>query len=201
MWETLTGMPADQVGAEGLTLFQSGQPLPALALNRDFGEVQHPTAYALATGVIAGGQCTATGLTVLVPAGTMYYARVIWWTPDGTSYVVPDGVTRYFWGCADGVVRVIPGSGPPDGWDHRSACLLCRVVSSGGQATIDLSVQWRARLAQTNNVVQEVPGCYPVCDRIPDGASLRIPDNSQIQWMDSLSIYGSLEIRGKGRIL
>lgn len=200
-WQTISGTAQASVGASGLKEFAANAPLFASELNRDFQDVQAPALYALASGVLAGGVCTASGLTVTVPAGTLYYARAVWLSDSAMHYTVPDGATTYLWGCADGIVRMTSTLAPPGGWNYRTACLLCRATTSGGIAVADNSVQWLARQITAGHQVQETAGVYPLADYVADGSALSVPDRTQMQIMDSLTVYGALAVYGKARVM
>jgi hypothetical protein len=199
-WQTIAGTTQANAGASGIKEFSASAPLAASELNRDFQDVQNPVAYGLASGVLVGGICTASGLTVTVPDGTIYYARACWLANGAQVYNVPDDATTYLWGCADGVVRQASAPSPPYGWDFRTACLLCKVTAASGNAVVDNSVQWKARRTDGAHMVQETAGVYPVADYVPDGSALMVPDRGQIHIIDSMTVYGGLSVYGKARV-
>lgn len=150
-WTTAGGATPAEVGASGVREWSDGDPLYAAELVRALKDDQGAGLWGLLSGVLEGGVCTGSGLTVTVPSGTRYLARVVWGTDTDAAVAVSDAATTYLWGCSDGVVRMTTGATPPTGFDGRSACILCKAVASGGTATVDLSVQQRAVYGDATN--------------------------------------------------
>lgn len=200
-WKTLGGTAAGAAGASGLVEWVAGDSLEHDVLNANMGDVQTPAQYGMPSGVLAGGVCTAAALAVTVPSGTTYYARNIW-AADGNAVVsVTDESTTYIWGCADGVLRSTSSATPPSGWDERTACILCRAVATGGVATVDLSVQQRARRTVGHQVFEGSGAWAPTPDVIVSGGVAHVPDGHQIRLMDALTVYGELVVFGKAAVV
>jgi hypothetical protein len=118
------------------------------------------------------------------------------------TQLVTDDATTYLWLCSDGETRITTTTTPPTSYDERTACILCRVVAASGTATVDLSVQQRARAASTGRYVSEGAGLWAgVPDTIPDACWAEVGDARQLAIMDALTVYGTLRVMGKARII
>lgn len=151
--------------------------------------------------MLAGGACTADGLVITVPSGTHYLARNVWYADGNAVVSVPDEATTYIWGCADGETRITSSTTPPTGYDERTACILCRVVATSGVATVDLSVQQRARRTIGHQVFEGSGAWAPTPDVIASGGVAHVPDGHQIRLMDALTVYGELVVFGKAAVV
>lgn len=202
-FKTLSGFTSSDVGANGLKQFTSATPPLASDFNNDFTDEQAAAAYGMLAGVLSGGAITAAALNVTIPAGLTYFARQVW-INDGSvvTVSVPDASTTYLWGCSDGQIRQTATTTPPSSFDNRTACILTKVVSSGGNAAVDDTARQRARTADgPNHVVSEnAPSFAPVMDTIPAGAEVTIAAGSQQFVFDSLLVSGILRVSGKLRI-
>lgn len=158
----------------------------------------------LLSGIIAGGVCTIATLAITIPTGTAFLAGGQYWVSDSTTQVnVTDIPTTYVWGCSDGIFRLTTDTTPPTGFDdNRSFILLKASGTGGGAATIDLSVQQKARVVSPTSrfLTENAAGIAPVADTIPLGSSVSVPLGSQLAIMDKLTISGSLTIQGKIRV-
>jgi len=200
-WETISETAAASVGASGLVEWSAGDSLSADDLNNNLADVQGVTLWGMPSGVLAGGACTAAFLVVTVPDGTRYLARNIWCANGNQTISVTDESTTYVWGCADGVLRITSSSTPPVGWDDRTACILCRAVATGGTATVDLSVQQRARLAIGHQVFEGSGIWAPTPDVIGANGIAHVPDANQISLFDALTVLGELTVYGMCRVV
>lgn len=78
-----------------------------------------------------------------------------------------------------------------------TACILCKVVATGGVATVDLSAQQRARRAVGHQVFEGSGAWAPTPDVIASGGVAHVPDGHQLRLMDALTVYGELTVYGK----
>jgi len=200
-WETISETPAASVGPSGLVEWSAGESLSADDLNNNLADNQGVALWGMPSGVLAGGTCTAAGLAVTVPTGTMYLARNIWIADGNATVNVSDEATTYIWGCSDGELRTTSSTTPPNGYDERTACILCKVVSTGGVATVDLSAQQHGRRTIGHRVYEGSGVWAPTPDVIPDGGEAYVPDGHQIALMDSLSVLGGLTVYGVCRVV
>lgn len=201
-WQTINGTTATNAGASGLKEFTSGHVLSATDLMRDFKDPQDAIMRQCVPGVLSGGQCTASGLTVTIPSGTTVLCRSVWYADGDMTQSVSDETTSYVWLCSDGETRVTTTTTPPAGYDERSACLLCRAVASGGNATVDLSVQQRARASTTDRYVGEGSRWFGgIADVVPSAGWAEVPDGSQVVLYDEITVYGTLRCMGKVRVI
>lgn len=199
-WKTISGTIAANAGASGLIEWSAGDGLAASDINANHADGQTPVMYGMPTGVLSGGICTADALVVTVPIGTHYLARNVWYSDGNATVSVPDEATTYIWGCADGELRTTANTTPPTGYDERTACILCRVVATSGVATVDLSVQQRARRTIGHQVFEGSGAWAPTPDVIASGGVAHVPDGHQISLMDSLTVYGDLTAYGKAAV-
>lgn len=156
------------------------------------------------SGVLSGGVCTAALLVVTVPANTYYVAGgVVWFNASAETTSVTDGATNYVWGCSDGLLRTTTTTTPPTDFEDGKACILTMAVSTGGVATLDNSLQERARSADyTNRVIGENSGVFaPVLATLPSGGVFVIPSESQYNVIGNWYNYGTLVNNGTLRIM
>lgn len=196
-WQTINGTTAALAGDSGLVEFAAGDPMTAVALLRDMKDPQDALGYGRLPGVLSGGVCTCSALTVTIPSGTLVYCRSVWQASGGMTQLVTDDATSYVWLCSDGETRITANTTAPAGYDERSACILCRVVAASGTGVVDNSVQQRARYS-TGRYVGEASRLWAaVPDVIPDGGWAEVADGSQVSIMDDLTCYGTLRAYGK----
>lgn len=114
-------------------------------------------AYQNLAGVLSGGVCTVALLSVTIPANTVYVAGGMVWTNLTTeTKAVTDDATTYVWGRADGQLDITATTTPPSGFEGGKSCLLTKAVAVAGVATLDNTVQHKARtLDHTNRTVNE----------------------------------------------
>lgn len=200
-FQTLSGLLSAAVGTNGLKAY-SAAPLASADLNNTFGDGQGPTVYGLASGVLAGGACTASVLNVTIPAGTAFYARQVWVNAADIVQPVTDSATSWIWGCSDGQVRVTTGAtiSLPGGWDGASACLLTKAVASGGAAVVDNAQAQLARRVDNTNRLTNDFGVFAQAAVVPSGATAIVPSGYQRSWFARLSVQGRLSVRGRVRI-
>lgn len=201
---TLGGYAADStVDANGIKAFAAQTILPASDLTDSYLDTQGVAVYGLLPGIIAGGVCTAASLTLTIPSGTVFLARTIWVANASVTVALNDNTTVYIWACSDGEMRTTASAFTlPTGYDARSCCLMCKVTTASGVATVDITVQQKARASDpTGRMVSENNPCIaPVADTIPSTATAVIPTGSQLQVFDTLTINGVLTINGKLRV-
>jgi hypothetical protein len=155
------------------------------------------------SGVISGGVCTAALLVVTIPANTYYIAGgIVWYNTGAETAGVSDDTTTYLWGCSDGVIRPTATTTPPTDFTASTACIITKAVAVSGVATVDNSVQQRARTADsTNRVIGENAGVFaPVLDTIPSTFRGVIESGSQYNLFGSFTNSGSIVCRGKLRV-
>lgn len=136
---TLGGLVNGQTTTGGALQVTSGSPLAASDLVAGLTDAAGIARQCLRAGVLAGAIPTASGLTVTIPHGTVYVAGAVWTISGGSNVVVPDASTTYIWGCADGALRTTSTTTPPTGYDATTACILCKVVASGGNSTVTMT--------------------------------------------------------------
>lgn len=149
-------LTAASAGANG-TKSITGAPTTA-DFDNNFAAVQEPALYGLLPGVLAGGVCTAAALVVTVPVGTRYFARGVWEVVTAANTInVPDAATTYVWGTSAGTLATSAAAGTaPAGFTRQTACLLTKAVAAAGAATVDNSVQHKARTVDaTARIVTE----------------------------------------------
>jgi hypothetical protein len=156
-------------GLSGLTEFAGGATPTIAEWNANFQDPQETACYALLAGILAGGVCTDTGLTVVVPNGTVYFARQVWLLDASLSVSVPDDAVTYLWCTSDGDVVLEPTTGIPAGYDGTTACLLCKATASTGVVTIDNTVQHKGRVVDltSREVVEPNPIRADVIKLVP----------------------------------
>jgi hypothetical protein len=155
------------------------------------------------SGVLSGGVCTAALLVVTIPANTYYIAGgIVWYNTGAETASVSDAATTYLWGCSDGVIRPTSTTTPPTDFTAATACIITKAVAVSGVATVDNSVQQRARTADhANRVVSENAGVFaPNLDTIPATFRGVIPAGSQYPVYDKFTNAGTIVISGKLRV-
>lgn len=205
-FKTQSAFTTSQVNSKGLIEFGTGdyKNPPKEVWNGMFSDGYTPLQYSLISGVLAGGVCTAALLSVTVPNGTAFLAGGKYWETDADVPVtVPNNATTYIWGCQDGQLRT--GSSltvPPTGYDNNRSCLICKVLSASGTATVDNTVQQSARTVDIIGrfVSEKVAGWQPVADAIAGTSVAILPQFSQLSIFDKLTIKGKVTIQGKLRI-
>ena len=202
-FSTLTGVATGSVQASGLQEQVAGNPVLATRMNADDRELQQVSMQTHLAGVLTGGDITVASLLVSFPVGFRFFARQIWEASGTTQVSVPDAATTYLWGCADGQIRQTSTDAVPGGWDNRTACRLAKAVASGGVAVLDLSVAHRARFADAaGRVVCENSGAWsPTPDVIPSGVRVEVPANHQQLLFGTLTVAGTVVVRGKLRMM
>lgn len=154
-------------------------------------------------GVLSGGVCTVSGLVVTVPASTVYVAGgMVWTNASGETQSATDDATTYVWGCADGQLRITSTTTPPTGFESGKSCILTKAVAVSGTATLDNSVQHRARTADhTNRIIGENAGVFaPILDTVPATFRGVIPSGSQYNLYNTFTNAGTIVCAGKLRI-
>ena len=200
-WQTINGTTAATAGTSGLKEFASGDTIGATDLLRDMKDPQDAHSYGHVVGVLSGGVCTASGLTVTIPSGTLVLCRSVWQASGAQTQAVTDNATSYVWLCADGETRITSSTTPPASYDERTAAILCRTVAASGTAVVDLSVQQRARSSTTTRFVGEGSAWFAgTADTIPDGGWAECPDGTQVRLMDYLTVTGTLRVSGKVKV-
>ncbi len=147
-----TGVPM-AAGPAGLHEVKDGSPFYSVPHNANLRDLQEARSRSTLTGVMEGGACTADGLTVVIPAGTTYYARAVWCANADARVSVPNESTTYLWGCSEGQIRQTSVSTPPVGFTARTACLLTVATAKDSVVTLDNSAQHRANYADHDNRV------------------------------------------------
>lgn len=201
-WRTSQGYtPADVNGnLEGLPELSDGVPLLAATMNKLLRDLQPASYNAQFAGVLAGGVCYTEALDVKIPAGTSYFAKQVWTLDALQSVSVSDDATTYLWGCSDGVIRVTDDTNPPDGFDATTACILTRANAANGYATIDNTVQQRARVARGDNrFVSDNGGFMPQPISIPEGVTCLIDVGFQYIFQCPFEVNGTLIVNGRGK--
>ena len=196
------------VSANGIKEFANGagNSPQAVDVNKDFRDAYNAPIYMMAVGVITGGVCTASGLTITFPSGSQYFAGQVWNGISDTTFTVTDNATTYAWGNTDGVIRTTSSTTPPIGWNRNTSCLIGRFVASSGVVTIDLTVQDKARTVDnTNRIVTEYNamvgyGWVSEQDTVPSGENVIIPVGYQTGLYGPLTINGIVTINGRLRI-
>ena len=176
---TMAGNAPSSVAHSGLIEATSGLPYSAAALNSALEDLQTPAKWGLLAGVLVTGVITGSGLNVAFPAGFTYFAGQVWKCGATTTINVPDTSVSYIWGCSDGQLRTSASAATvPAGFDSRSACLLCKATAAGGVATVDVTVQQKARSADSAaRKVADGPLSLDYANNVIDlsGAALKIP--------------------------
>jgi len=200
-WQTINGTTAANAGTSGLKEFAAGDALTAAYLLADMRDPQDLASYGWLPGVLTGGVCTCSDLTVTIPSGTLVACRSVWYANGAQTQDVTDDATSYVWLCSDGETRITATTTPPTSYDARTACILCRVVAASGTGVVDLSVQQRARYS-IGRYIGEGSGVFAATpDVVPDGGWAEVPDATQISIMDRLTVYGTMRATGKVRIV
>jgi len=156
------------------------------------------------SGIVAGGVCTVSTLTVTIPIGTAFVAGGQFWvSPTITTVIVANVAITYVWACSDGQMRQTTDTTPPTGFDDNRSFVLLIANAGAGTATLNLSVQERARTIYQSArfVSQNSPGIAPTADLIPGVGIVVVPAGSQLIIMDSMTCHGTLTVHGKMRII
>lgn len=212
-------VPAGVLGATGVYETATGLPLQEAEYNANFKNVQAAQMYSELAGVMAGGVCTVSGSDVIVPVGTVVYARALYIiSTDPVSVAINEFNIEYVWLCSDGQIRKTATTTPPPGFDTRTAALICKGDYSGGigTLTVDNSVQRKSRYADaTTQVITDGPlqldyannqviilsgGGASIMDSVPSGRTIIVPAGFQAHIFDKLTVYGTYRIYGKVRI-
>ena len=177
--QTMAGTTPAQANANGLQGVKAGYPLIDTVYNGDQRDIQEGHVQALLAGVIAGGVCTASGLNVTIPNGTIYYARQVWQLTADVVISVPDAATTLLWGCCDGVIRQTASSFP-SGYDGTNSCLIAQGTASGGTMTLAGGQHKGRQLDHTNRTVKDGPLLIDYANAVVDASAgaLRIPSFS-----------------------
>lgn len=201
-WKTINGTTAATAGMSGLREFAAGDTIGATELLRDMMDPQDSLCFMTVPGVLSGGVCTSSGLTVTIPSGTLVLCRSVWQADGNMTQAVTDDATTYVWLCSDGETRITADTTPPASYTARNACILCRAVAASGTAVVDLSVQHRSRASGVDRYVSEGAGLFAALpDVVPDGGWAEIGDHRQLAIMDALTVYGTLRCAGKARVI
>lgn len=177
--QTINGTDHSAVNAQGLNGITNNDPILAGPFNADQADLQEASTQQMLSGVLAGGVCTASGLNVTIPSGTVWYARQCWKVTSNFVYSCTDSQVTWIFGCADGVIRVTAGSfAYPAAFDGTTAVLLTK-ASASGTVTLLNSVQHKARVADhANRVVKDGPLNLDYANGIVDaspGIALQLP--------------------------
>lgn len=200
---TIAGNTVAGTNANGLYAFTANSTLSAATLLAEFLDMLQSARYETLAGVLSGGVCTVSNLTVTVPANTIFVAGGMVWTNSGAeTKAVTDDATTYVWARCDGELDITSSTTPPTGFENGKACILTRAVAVSGTATIDNDYQQRARTADhTNRVIGENAKVFaPVMDTIPSGFVGVIPSGSQYNIFGTLTNAGKITCSGKIRI-
>ena len=200
-FQSYTGAAYTDVAGGGLRSFIDY--VIAANANNDLYDLQSNPMYGLISGVLVGGDITASALAVTIPSGLAFYARQVWINSGTYTLNVADASTTAVWGCCDGQIRTSAGASTyPSTFDYRTACLLCVVTSSGGVATVDNTQrQWARSIDGTGRRVLDNGGVWaPVPDTIPSTSQAIVPAQHQIQIFDSLTVNGAVTVHGKLRV-
>lgn len=205
-FKTLSGFATTDVGGNGLIQYgtEPYNTIDAAPFNKILGDFLAVARRSLLSGIVAGGVCTIATLAITIPTGTAFLAGGQYWVSDSTTQVnVTDIPTTYIWGCSDGQFRPTTDTTPPTGFDDNRSFILLKASGTGtGAATLDLSVQQKARAISSSGrfMAENSAGVAPVADTIPLGGSAVVPFGSQLAIMDTLTISGTLTIQGKVRV-
>lgn len=205
-FQTVNGLAESVVDDRGLIVWGSApyDTISAAALNATLKDSQNADYYGLLPGVLVEQVLTATGLTLNVPVGLVYYARQVWVSAGTTTLLLPDNATSFVWLCADGVLRYTASASVyPTSFDGQSCALLARCVTlSGVVTTIDTSVRQYARRAYGGGRIAAENAAHwgPTPDSIPAGVTLVVPAGSQLWLFGSLSGDGVILGDGKVRV-
>lgn len=143
---------------DGYREWVTGETPTAAEFNADRYDALATHARANVSGMTSDPTCTASGLTVTVPVGTSWYARVGWEVVTSAVTVdVPDDSDSWLFCCSDGNIRGSASASPPAGFDAETSCLLCKVSAAGGTATVLNGERWFARRRSSDRVVLEGP--------------------------------------------
>lgn len=200
---TISGLSAESfspTNAVGLIPLVTGEPVIADDMNATFEDLQTPTMYSGLPGVLSGGQCSAALLAVTIPAETIWYARQVWRLESNRVENVADAQTTYLWGCSDGLIRQTNTTTPPTDFTTRTACILCKIVASGGVALVDNTVQQRARYADASGrMVADTGGFMPEPTSVPTGMVFVVAEGHQEVFQCPYEVNGTLVINGRGK--
>jgi hypothetical protein len=139
---TLGGTLPGSVTGTGVRNYSTGDAVSADGLQADLGDAYAPAMYCLPAGVVLGFACTASGLDVTIPAGSVWYARQVWLVTANATVTVADNSSTYIWGCSDGGLRQTVTTLPPIGFSNYTAAIVAQVSASGGVATVASYKQW-----------------------------------------------------------
>jgi hypothetical protein len=168
---TLSGTLPTSVTAAGVRNYTTGDAVSAAGLQADLGDAYAPAMYCLPSGVVLGFACTASGLGVTIPAGSVWYARQVWLVTTDTVVTVPDNSTTYLWGCSDGVIRQTSTTTAPTGYSAYTAAIVAQVSASGGVATVAAYKQW----AMGSSIVPVPGGLTSITGALPDADYTVLP--------------------------
>lgn len=201
-WKTAQGYTASDVNGNksGLPALADGEPLLAATLNKLLRDLQPASYNAQLAGVLYGGQCESGTLDVKIPSGTSYFAKQVWTSDAVHSVNVPDEATTYIWGCSDGVIRTTATTTPPDGFDAYTACIITRATAKSGYATIDNTVQQRARFAATaNRSAIDTGGFMPKPSSVPADQVFVIGEGHEEIFYGPFEVNGILVTNGRSK--
>lgn len=143
---TASGQDSGTVGGHGVPTL-GNTVLTATILNNLNIDLLSTLKALCLSGVVAGGVCTVSGLTVTIPSGTTYYAEMLWSLTSNATVSVVNGTTVYIWGCSDGVIRTTTSTTPPTSFTTSTACIIAKATASGFVVTLDATAQQQTRYA------------------------------------------------------
>jgi hypothetical protein len=163
---TLSGTLPTAVTAAGVRNYTTGDAVSAAGLQADLGDAYAPAMYCLPAGVVLGFACTASGLSVTIPAGSVWFARQVWLVTGDITVTVPDNATTYLWGCSDGVIRQTSSTTPPTGYTAYTAAIVAQVSASSGVATVAAYKQWAmgSSIVAVPGSLSSITGTLPNAD-------------------------------------
>lgn len=200
---TLTS--GNPVSASGIKEWGNVSP-QASDVNKDLRDAYNAPIYMCAVGIISGGVCTASGLTITFPSGSIYFAGQVWQAVTDTAFTVTDNATNYAWGNTDGVIRVTTTSTAPIGWSRNTSCFIGKFTAVSGAVTIDLTSQDKARtIDNTNRIVTEYNamvgyGWVSEQDMVPAAETVVIPAGYQTSLYGPLINNGVIVVNGRLRV-
>ena len=159
MFLTESGLSATETDTRGLIAWGTApyDTLDSTPFNQMERDLLSAGGAGMVPGVLSGGVCTASGLTVSIPAGTSILVKQVWTATGTTAINVTASATSYIWLCGDGELRATASITIfPTGFDVTSAALLCKATAGASAVTIDNTVQHKAR-SVSGRVVSEGP--------------------------------------------
>jgi hypothetical protein len=201
---TVSGLAAADVGDTGIYEMATGEILAADPWNKTFKDLQIPARYALLPGILEPpgivGSITTSALDVTIASGTSWFAQGVYTLDDDYVVAVPDDATTRLYARSDGVI-----SSDTTGFLASQYCILCDVIAADGVATIDITVQQRARYADPDNrFVTDTGGFMAQPSEISDSMVCIVPAGFQTIFYppsaeEPFEVNGALIINGRAK--